>query len=45
MLITQSALPLKDRLDLVRDVMVETELLTVRRALGGMMSFRAEIRS
>jgi hypothetical protein len=44
-LIIQRALPLKDRLDLVRDVTVETVLLTVRRAPGGMMSFRAEIRS
>lgn len=45
MLMIQRALPLKDKLDLVRDVMVETELLTVRRAPGGMMSFSAEIRS
>lgn len=45
MLIIQRALPLKDRPALVKEVSEETELETVRRAEGGIMSFRAETRS
>lgn len=44
-LIIHSALPLKDRLALPKDVSEETEWVTVRRAEGGIMSFKAEIRS
>lgn len=45
MLITQRAFPLKLRVEEVIDVREETVLVTVRRAEGGMMSFKAEIRS
>jgi hypothetical protein len=38
-------LPLKERLAWVKDVREETVLETVRRAEGGIMSFRAERRS
>lgn len=44
-LIIQRALPLNEKLALVRSVMEETVLVTVRRAEGGIMSFRAATRS
>ena len=44
-LMTQRALPLKLRVEEVRDVRVEAVLVTARRADGGIMSFKAETRS
>lgn len=45
MLRIHSALPLKRIVDLVNEVSDETVLVTRRRVAGGMMSFRAAIRS
>lgn len=45
MLRIHRALPLKLRLDLVREVTAETELVKERRADGGIMSCRADRRS
>lgn len=45
MLMIHNALPLNRRLDFVSDVTKETEEVNWRRAEGGSMSFKAEIRS
>lgn len=45
MLMTHSALPLKEIVDFVKEVTEETVLLTERRAEGGMISFNADRRS
>lgn len=44
-LITHRALPLNEIVDLVKEVRAEAELATLRRAEGGMISFKAQIRS